>query len=251
MRETPKELQIYKHFKGSLYQIVAVAVHTETTDRLVVYRSLTNPERVFARPLDMFLSEVNHKKYPDVKAKYRFTLLEDMEEDANGIKEDDAPTPSEIKEDSDSKIANVLSGVVNVTKNVIESAKETISEKISVIETEETIEKVADEELTDSVKDELTDSADVNDSEDSADEEAPVDEIPIIDPIVEKILDAKDYKDKIENLELIRGRITDEMLTTIAISLDIQFAGDTLEEKYADILKCLKMRNKYETNRFR
>lgn len=245
MRETPKELQIYRHFKGSLYQIVAVAVHTETTDRLVVYRSLTNPERVFARPLDMFLSEVNHKKYPDVKAKYRFTLLEDMEEDnPNENIEDDAPTSSEIKEDSDSKIVNVISGVVSATKNVIESAKETISEKISVNETEEINEDVADEKPAD--------SADVNVSEDDlADEEAPVDEIPIIDPIVEKILDAKDYKDKIENLELIRGRITDEMLTTIAISLDIQFAGDTLEEKYADILKCLKMRNKYETNRFR
>ena len=79
-RQAPVEGQIYKHFKGSLYRIVTIAVHTETSDKLVVYQSIEKPERVFARPLDMFMSEVDRLRYPLVKAKYRFTLLVEAEE---------------------------------------------------------------------------------------------------------------------------------------------------------------------------
>ena len=76
-RQTPVAGQIYKHFKGNLYKVLAVAVHTESEEKLVVYQSVENPDRVFARPLEMFLSEVDHTKYPDIKQKYRFEKLED------------------------------------------------------------------------------------------------------------------------------------------------------------------------------
>ena len=73
----------------------------------------------------------------------------------------------------------------------------------------------------------------------------------VLDPIVEAVLDEKEFSDKIANFERLRNKCTEEMLTTIAISLDIQLMGDSVEENYAQILKTLKMHDKYESARLR
>lgn len=67
---------IYKHFKGNYYIVVDIAYDCETKEKIVVYRQLYEDMKLWIRPYDMFLSEVDHEKYPNVEQKYRFELQE-------------------------------------------------------------------------------------------------------------------------------------------------------------------------------
>lgn len=71
--------QIYLHFKGKKYKVLTLAEHTETGETMVVYMQLYAPYHTYARPIKMFLSEVDHEKYPMVIQKERFHLVDDGE----------------------------------------------------------------------------------------------------------------------------------------------------------------------------
>ena len=86
MREI-RQGQFYRHFKGGLYQVMAIATHSETKEKMVVYQALYGDYGIYERPYDMFASEVDHEKYPQVKQVYRFTQVhpEEMEEESDKV----------------------------------------------------------------------------------------------------------------------------------------------------------------------
>ncbi|MCR5283641.1 MAG: DUF1653 domain-containing protein [Lachnospiraceae bacterium] len=81
MRENPKPFEVYRHFKGNLYQILTLAEHSEDGRTMVVYQALYGAYKVYVRSLDMFMSLTDTEKYPDVTQRYRFEKIETKTED--------------------------------------------------------------------------------------------------------------------------------------------------------------------------
>ena len=165
MNQIPRPQEIYKHFKGNLYQIVTIAQHTETDEPMVVYQAMYGDYKVYARPLAMFMSKVDREKYPDVAQEYRFELQGQ---------------------------ANV-SGAENIT------------------------------------------------------EEPELD----LDPLLLQFLDADTYAERLNILAGLHHRITDEMITTMAIACDIEVDEGNTQERYESLKNCLVTLEKYECNRLR
>jgi len=183
----PKPHEIYKHFKGNLYQIVAIAEHTETGESLVVYQALYGDFKIYARPLAMFLSPVDKEKYPDAEQEFRFEL--------QGAESD--------------------------------RQRELVTEKETFSESKEPIEPI------------------LSQREDCEAEE------PAIDPMVLEFLDADSYEQRLNILAALHHRITDEMITTMAIACDVEVEEGDTEGRFESLKHCLLTLEKYECNRLR
>ena len=202
----PKPQEIYKHFKGNLYQITAVAEHTETGETLVVYQALYGDFRTYARPLDMFVSKVDREKYPDAKQEFRFEL---QGPDADRHRADrllEYTKAGETDPDEADKKGTIHTG--------------TGGEAYGRDAVQSDMDPDACGELS-------------------------------LDPLVMEFLDADSYEQRLNILAGLHHRITDDMLTTMAIACDIEINDGDIEERYEALRACLLTLERYECNRLR
>lgn len=212
MRQNPQALEIYRHFKGKYYQIVAMAMHTETSEELVIYRPLYDNARIYARPLGMFMNEVDHEKYPEVKQQYRFERVDFDEAQSSG--QAFAQKEAHASE--------------NVTAD---RAAESVGNSRSA---EEVHHESRNQNAYGGGR-----TAGVREQREHK-------EFTMMD-----FLDADTYEKKLEILRLLRNKMDDNMMNTIAVSLDLEPKGTSIEEKYEDLKYCLATLEKYECNRLR
>ena len=210
----PKPHEIYKHFKGNLYQIVTIAQHSETGEQLVIYQAMYGDFKIYARPLAMFTSEVDKVKYPEVQQRFRFELQ-------------GADADRQIREPDE------VNGGQTTTHAV-----PTATAQDAAIWTAQAA----------TVQDAATVAAQATTQPASVETQP---EEPELDPLVLEFLDADSYEQKLNILAGLHHRITDEMITTMAIACDIEVNDGETEERYEELKNCLLTMEKFECNRLR
>lgn len=127
MERIPKPGEIYRHFKNQLYQIVTVAEHSETGEQLVIYQALYGDFRVYARPLSMFISEVDYEKYPGA-AQVRPEVLADSP--ADPFLENPAGNETEEQEVNPKLMEFLEAETFDEKYNVLVSMRDSITDKL-------------------------------------------------------------------------------------------------------------------------
>ena len=210
----PKPHEIYKHFKGNLYQVVTVAEHSETGEQLVIYQALYGEFKTYARPLAMFTGEVDREKYPEATQRFRFEL-QGAEADRQ-IREADAVSSGTPEQTTASQATPSATTPATATT----TAQTASTAAPAPEQTTPPIQPAEEEELA-------------------------------LDPLVLEFLDADSYEQKLNILAGLHHRITNEMITTMAISCDIEVNDGEPEERYEELKNCLLTMEKFECNRLR
>ena len=140
----PKAGEIYRHFKGNLYEIIIIARDSETLEEKVVYKAVDRDD-AYIRSLSMFLSPVDHKKYPDAEQAYRFELVSERGKNVVEVKQEQEEPVLENsamimefleKEETDDKLQFLLRNKEKITDGFLS----VVAQSLDFIESKETLE---------------------------------------------------------------------------------------------------------------
>ncbi len=212
----PRPQEIYKHFKGNLYQVTAIATHSETQEQLVIYQALYGDFRIYARPLDMFVSRVDREKYPDVGQEFRFEL---QGPGAERQRAESEPEPGDCVAGGIGTEPEHVAGGIGAEPGYVAGGTGTVAGV-----------------------EEWVDAEEASGAESAAE---------ALDPFVMEFLDADSYEQRLNILAGLHHRITDGMITTMAIACDIEIDDGDTEERYEALKTCLQTLERYECNRLR
>ena len=210
MRPNPLPEEFYRHFKGKLYQIKCIALHSETGEPLVIYQAMYGTYKTYARPLTMFMEEVDHVKYPNVTQKYRFEKVELVDAQEKSCVSQGVETLGTLKE-------------------------------VETLGTSKEVEITGTTKVDESC---FTQKADAS----SATEATDPSEIPL-DPKILEFLDARTYDEKLTILSSIHHRLTDDMIDIMSTATDIEVKPGSIEERYEEFKSCLITMQHFECNR--
>ncbi|MCR5557274.1 MAG: DUF1653 domain-containing protein [Butyrivibrio sp.] len=206
-----------------MYQIVSIAIHSETREEMVVYQALYGDYKVYVRPLDMFMSEVDRAKYPDVKQKYRFERV-----DANGVSLEVDYSNDQTHED-------------NAVRSSVSDHFDTIKSQIREESTHGSLEQEREKFRNAPYK-----PSEI--MEKSVDEEA---QELNLDPLVIEFMDADLAADKNDILSKLRPIITNDMIDIMAMSLGVVVNEGDVYDRFNDLRTCLTTMEKFESSRLR
>ncbi len=229
----PKPQEIYKHFKGNLYQVTAVAEHTETGEQLVIYQALYGDFKIYARPLAMFVSKVDREKYPDAGQEFRFELQGPEAVRQRAFTEEPGASLNAVSDQAPGREEPVHAGERAEPKKLADAGEEAAWERRTGAEETAALHGRTDAEA---VGGEAAGTAGQGEE---------------LDPMVMEFLDSDSYEQRLNILAGLHHRITDEMITTMAIASDIEIDDGDIEERYESLRTCLLTLERYECNRLR
>ncbi len=208
----PRPGEFYRHFKKGVYQIIAVAEHSETGEAMVVYQALYREFKIYVRPLSMFVDKVDREKYPEAVQKYRFERVSPSEFLGKGREED--------------------GGIKRATSQSMAAAWR------------ESQEEARKEQGMVSAAGGLSENGNGAAGEGEIEEGR-------ISPRFLEFLDARSYEAKAALLDSLKKELTDEMIDSMAMAVDLEIPPGSLDERRAQLSRCLRTMGRYEAPRLR
>lgn len=231
---------IYKHFKGNRYEIVAVAQDCEDGSPQVVYKALYPPYTIYVRPYHEFVEELDKAKYPKAEQKHRFE--------------------KETAVAGERKFFGNLPGLGKTEGEASETTKAT--EPVRIPESVKTAEPARAPETgrsrvidPNAVSDEKTEStAGARAEQPRLDDRTESGRISVerkVDKNLLLFLNGNTFEEQIAVLKEMRGRISEEMFAVMFASLDFPMPNGDEDSRYNALMKRLETMHEFDGKRFR